>query len=567
MYFSPTRYLNYAGAALFWLTLIIICLFPLVRLLLQAFSVMVHDGSLSLIGQLGHDKLTLSALYNTVETGLLSTLISVLLGTFFAIVLADPLIRLRRMWIFAIMLPMMIPPQITALSWLQLFGPSSALLQSLNIAPPLGTPQPLYSGAGIALLMGVQHTPLVFLLVKTNLAMLPGYLGEAASLAGASSLHQLKTIVIPLLRSGIIAGASVAFIASVGNFGIPAMLGIPVGYYVLPTLIYQKMAGFGEQMLAQIALLSLIIILLTLVVSWNQKRLQKRYSYPLISTSGASLVIILPRCWRRLFTTLMGLLLMLMLVAPLLALITSSLVPSIGIPLNQESLTFRAYHEMLFNQPATFRAFKNSLLLTLSCVMVLMSITIPIVWLSSRRPNRLLSGLTSLLELPYAIPGTVLAVACILLWAPPLPLLNYSLLGTLLILFLAYLARFLVIALKPVQAHYQQLDSALIEAARLAGANSYQCATQIVTPLLLSAVCAGGLLVFLTAFNELTVSALLWSAGNETLGVLIYNFNDSGDIVLASAISVILVLFILFIMLLTTLFANYLPKGTIPWLS
>ena len=110
-----------------------------------------------------------------------------------------------------------------------------------------------------------------------------------------------------------------------------------------------------------------------------------------------------------------------------------------------------------------------------------------------------------------------------------------------------------------------QIDTALEEAAQMTGANALQRLLHIILPLTAPAFFAGALLVFLIAVNELTVSALLWSAGNETLGVLIFNLDESGDTVLASAISVLVVLLVATLMMLLSILAPRLPKGVIPW--
>ena len=67
----------------------------------------------------------------------------------------------------------MIAPQVTALAWLQLFGPSSPLLKLIGMAPPLGSRNPLYSREGIILLLGLQYAPLVFLTLRAGLRALP----------------------------------------------------------------------------------------------------------------------------------------------------------------------------------------------------------------------------------------------------------------------------------------------------------------------------------------------------------------------------------------------------------
>lgn len=196
-----------------------------------------------------------------------------------------------------------------------------------------------------------------------------------------------------------------------------------------------------------------------------------------------------------------------------------------------------------------------------------MLLSLPLAYLLVRYPSRPLRWLHNAIDIPYTLPGVVLAIAFILLFARPLPIVEISLHGTLTIIFLAYLARFLTVCLKPVHSGMLQLDPAMEEAASLAGAGFSQRLRHIVLPLLAPAAFAGALLVFLTAVNELTVSALLWSAGSETLGVVIFNLDESGNKVLASAVSVRVVALVALVMLLLSGLGRYLPKGVIPWQS
>lgn len=538
-------------------------LLPSVRLVWEAAAGMAA-GSEGALARVLSEPGTWRALFNSFYTGVLGTVIAVILGAGFAwmVVLTD--VKRKSWWVFLFMLPMMIPPQVTALAWLQLFGPSSALLQTLGLAPAMGSPQPLYSAEGIALLLGVQHAPLVFLALRASLLTLPGDLCEAARLAGASQAQVLRGIILPLARPGLVAGAAMAFVSALGNFGIPAMLGIPAGYYVLPTLIYQKMASFGPSMLQQVAALSMLVGMLAVAGVWLQGRLQARASYRLIGAGRRMAVIVLGRK-RHLAEAGMALVLALILVAPLGALLAASLVPAMGVPLNWDTVTGSAYVEMLTRQGTTWRAAWNSSLLAGGAALALMALSLPLAWLMARQPGRWTRLLEAIVEIPYALPGTVLAVACILLFARPLPWIEVSLYGTLGIIFFAYLARFLTVALKPVQAGMRQLDPALEEAARLAGAGPLRRLWDMLLPLLAPSAFAGALLVFLTAVNELTVSALLWSAGTETLGVLIFNFSESGDNVLASAVSVAIVAGVALLMAALSLLGGRLPPGVIPW--
>lgn len=550
--------------ALILTLILLLSLTPSLRLMAEALS-QLELGSESPLARVLRDGATWQATYHSLYTSGLATLIALLLGSLFACALSLTNVSGRQWLVFCFMLPMMIPPQVTALSWLQLFGPSSPLLNSLGIAPALGSPQPLYSAEGIALLMGIQHAPLVFLTLRSSLINMPAELIEAARINGASQHRVWLDVIIPLCRSGLVAAAAIAFVSALGNFGIPAMLGTPASYYVLPTLIYQHMAGFGQSMLSDVAVLSMLIGVLALVGVLVQQRFVRRAQYELLGHTGRAQAFVLDGRHRLLLQLLLWTVLALILVAPLIALIISSLVPALGVALNGDTFTLNAYVEMLTRQGSTARAFGNSLLLAGGAALFLMCLSLPLGWMMSRMSARARTSLNSLIEIPYALPGVVLAIACILLFAQPLPVIEVSLYGSLAIIFIAYLARFMSIALKPVQASAGQLDGSLEEAAQLAGAGPLRRLVQIVLPLVAPALFAGGLLVFLTAVNELTVSALLWSAGNETLGVLVFNLDEGGDSVLAAAISVVIVLMVVALMLLLSLMGRWLPQGVIPW--
>lgn len=87
----------------------------------------------------------------------------------------------------------------------------------------------------------------------------------------------------------------------------------------------------------------------------------------------------------------------------------------------------------------------------------------------------------------------------------------------------------------------------------------------MILPLIAPVAVAGGLLVFLTALNELTVSILLWSSGRETLGVIVYSLQEGGSAPLAASVSVLAILVILALMLAASALARRLPAGTLPW--
>ncbi|MBB3308938.1 iron(III) transport system permease protein [Rhizobium sp. BK196] len=535
---------------------------PLARLAIVGISAFANGGVMVVLS----DPMVWSAVYYTIVTAVLGTLISLAIGCAFAYLLTLTDIPAKGPLSFFFVLPMMIPPQVTALAWVQMSGPSSPLLKALHIAPPMGSPQPLYSVGGIALLYGVQHAPLVYLALRAGLMTLPRDGVEAARLSGASSLRVFRDIILPLSLPGVVAGAAISFVSCTGNFGIPAILGIPASIFTLPTLIFSKFTAFTGRTFGDVALLSAIIALISVAGLAIQDRALRGRDYRVIGLSGATAAFELGT-WKLVFAPLLWIVLFFMLAAPFFALVAGALVPAYGVPLTFKTMTFHAFEEILFRQAVTRTAFVNSLSLASGAAVGLLFVTVLAAYALTRRKDTLSRIVSSLVEIPYSLPGIVMAVCFILVFAAPIPVLNVTLYGTVWIILIAYFSSFFAVSLKPVVSAFHQLDPALEEAARLSGAGFLRRLKDIIVPLIAPAAGASVILVFLIACNELTISALLWSAGTQTLGVAIYNLDDSGSSDLASALSVLVVFMVVAMMLLLELLAKHLPKGVVPWRS
>ncbi|MBA5802895.1 ABC transporter permease [Rhizobium changzhiense] len=539
---------------------LILSVLPPARLAMVGIAAFADGGVITVLSE----RSLWSATYYTIVTAILGTIISLAIGCLFAFLLTLTDIRAKGPLSFFFVLPMMIPPQVTALAWVQMSGPSSPLLKALHIAPPLGSPQPLYSVGGIALLYGVQHAPLVYLALRAGLMTLPRDGVEAARLSGAFSLRVFRDIILPLSLPGIIAGAAISFVSCTGNFGIPAILGIPASIFTLPTLIFTKFSAFTSRTFGDVAVLSAIIAIISVVGLMIQDRALRGRDYRVIGLSGVSAAFELG-AWRLAFTSLVWAILFFMLAAPFFALVAGALVPAYGVPLTFKTMSLHAFEEILFRQAVTRTAFINSLSLAGATALCLLVITVLAAYTLTRRKDAASRIVSSLIEIPYSLPGIVMAVCFILVFAAPIPFLHVSLYGTIWIILIAYFSSFFAVSLKPVVSAFHQLDPALEEAARLSGAGFFRRLADIIVPLIAPAAGASVILVFLIACNELTISALLWSAGTQTLGVAIYNLDDSGSSDLASALSVLVVLMVVVLMLLLELLAKRLPKGVVPW--
>lgn len=507
------------------------------------------------------------ALVNSLYAAGLSALLALGLGTALALVVALSDVRAKGALIFLVLLPMMIPPHVTAIAWVQTFGPASPILGALGLAPPPGTPNPLYSAGGVIALLSLQHAPLVFLVMRAALRSLPREMVEAARISGAGPLRLLFAIVLPLVSPNLMAGLSLAFVAALGNFGIPALLGIPGRFTTLPVLLWQRLSSFGPSMLTDVSVIAGLISVVALAAVLVQVRVTSRARSVLVGLPQAALSVQLGR-WRVPVEVSLWAFILLTVALPLASLGATALVPAFGVRLSWDTATLANFTEVLFRQQATARAFVNSTMVAGSAAFMLAGVAMLSGYFAAagtRGGRALAQGIAGLADMTYAIPGLVISIAFILAFIRPIPLIGVSLYGTLGIVFFAYLCAFLAIAMKPVSAAFAQLDPALNDAARVCGASFTTRILRVFAPLTAPAAASGAILVFLTAYNEITVSALLWSSGNELIGTTIFNYEDGGYTTLAAAMSVLTVMATVLIMAALDRIGRHLPAGVVPW--
>lgn len=536
---------------------------PFLRLVAAAFAPgwqFAPDAALAEIGS----RAAINATLHTLETAGLSALGALLIGGTAAIMLSVTDVRGKRPIAFALVFSMMIAPQVAALAFLSLFAPHSPILAFIGLSPAPGTPNPLLGRGGIALVMALHHAPLVAITLWTGLRSVPQSLIEAAQMEGAAPHTIVARILLPVLRPQLVAAALLAFVAGVGNFGIPALLGLPVNYLTLPTLIYRRLSSFGPAGLPDAAALSILVALVAGLgiaagmLATRRARGKIEIERPLqpFWQLGRARPFVTGGLW---------LLLAIKLGLPFLALLGEALTPALGVALSWQSLTFDKFAEVLIRQDVTMRAFRNSFLFAGSAALILALVSIAFAYALERRMGKLRRVVEVVIELPYALPGVVLSIACILMFLKPLPLLGVSIYATPFIILFAYLARFLPLALKAPLAAMAQIEAHHEEAARLDGVTLWQMLRFIVAPILAPAAMVSALMVFLVAFNELTVSALLWSSGTETLGVVLFSLKEAGLAGEAAAIAISASAVILMAMLALDLLAKRLPQNVLPW--
>ncbi|GAS81851.1 ABC transporter permease [Paenibacillus amylolyticus] len=513
--------------------------YPILKLVLLSFQ--GEQGlTLSHYNELLQQERFWSTLRNTVYIVIGSTLFSLVLGTALAWVVAYTDIRHKSALHMGIMLCFILPSYVLTLSWSSFTGSQSWLAHVLQWIHPDLAPWSMYSMGGIVFVMGIHHFPLVYMFTLDVLRKIPRDLEWAARAGGASRIEVFRRITLPLALPGLTAGGLLVFLASLDNFGIPAFLGTPVNISVLSTLIYEEIIGFGPSAFARGASLSMLLGAAAVVGSLLQ--------WILLRKSHASDTMqpdLTPRYnlgrMRKPLTYTIWAGLALITIIPLSSMISMSLKRAYGLGLTRANMTLDNYRYILFENERVWQAIQNSLVLSLVTMLACLIIGSGFAYIRVRKPNQFNKIAELAIAVPYTLPGMVFALSMILVWMEPIPGWNPGIYGTMTILFIAYICRFLILQIRSSVTSFMQLDASMEEAARISGAGFWRKWTAVLLPLLLQGILTGGMLVFLTALTELTVSALLYSSGSQTIGVTIFSFEQAGDTLYSTALSSLIV--------------------------
>lgn len=502
---------------------------------------LARDGRLSLanLAAVLGDADSWHVLWNSLYVSAWTTVLGGAIGTGLALLVARTDLPARRVFRTALMLPYLIPPFIGALAWLALAGPVGFVNQLWMAVTGLEEPLfRIYGASGVILALVLYNYPLAYLTVLTSLERMNPALEEAARSAGATPARTARDVTLPLIAPAIGAGAILVFLSSMENFGIPAILGFPAKYFVLTTKIYATILDFDRpHHLGLAAALSLLLVAVAGGTLAVQRWVLGGRAYGLTRGAGGEPPRFPLGRWRRMAAIAVALFLLATSGAPMAAILVTALTRAYGMPLGWGNLGLQNFHTLLFKVPAVWRALGNSLLLAASAASIVVALGCVIAYVQVRTRARGKWALDTLVVLPFAVPGTVVALAMILAFLRPM--LGIALYNTIWIILIAYVARFLALAVKPIAAAFTQVHVSLEEAARSSGASLPRSLRDITVPLIRTALVTGWLLAAVRASTELTLSVLLWSVGNETIGVMVFNMHEEGKVLLSSALAVL----------------------------
>jgi iron(III) transport system permease protein len=437
-------------------------------------------------------------------------------------------------------LPAVLPPLVGVLAFLFLYGETGFV--SLLVQRLLGLTDPPWrlQGAGAILLVHAYSMYVYFyLFVRASLRSLDASLWEAAASLGAGRWRTLRRVVLPQLYPALGGAALLTFMTALASFSAPYIFG--GGFRVMPTQIVATRLN-GDDRLAMVETISLT--LLALAALWLFRGARSVDGATGGQKGTAPTRIPVRRGTLRVTLAVLGWGLAGLLLLPHLTLLLVSFVPlgTWTIEPIPPAYTLRNY-ATLVQDPVRLRPLLNSLWLATAATLAAVGIALLGAMLSARRLVRGARLIETLLALPWAVPGTVFAIALATAFSVRSPLTGRVILvGTFWILPLAYLVRNLPITSRALLAGVRALDPSLDEAAAALGAGRGRTLRRITLPLLRPALLAGASLAFVTAFGDFVTSIMLYTYDTRPISLEILSSLRQSDVGVAAAYGVVLML-------------------------
>ena len=497
----------------------------LIVTLLGAFLVwpMAHVFTRALWDKQGFTLMYVAGLFtNPVQLEALATSFTIAFGvTGGCVVVAMPLAWLfaryafpgKAVWSALLLLPMILPPFVSAVGMKMIFaraGALSTLLMNLGWVDGPVDWLGRFPLAGVMLLETLHLFPILFLNLVAALANIDPSLEESALNLGASPARVFRRVTLPLAMPGLFAGLVLVFIWSFTELGTPLVFGVR---RVLPVAIYDSVAEIGTNPAgyAQVAL----VLVLSALGFWVSKQILARQrsvaTLGRLSTGRRELPLSLPG------QVLAGILLAVVLTAailPHLSVVLLSLSHRWFLTVLPQGFTLEFFGRAL-NSELTRTALVNSMALSLCATVLDVLVGFGIAWLCVRRRIWGSDWLDALAMLPLAVPGLVIAFGYMGCFAGTFPntLLDPRF-NPMILLAVSYAIRRLPYLVRAAHAGLEQVSATYEEAAANLGATPLRVVWRVTLPLILANLLAGGILCFSLSMLEVSDSLILAQSEN-----------------------------------------------------
>jgi len=478
------------------------------------------------------------ALANTLLACGGGTAIAVVIGLLFSWIVVRTNTPFRGFIAATSILPLFAPPLVAGVAWSILGSPKTGLINTAFKWAGLDWHVDFYSMSGLVFVFGIYYAPYVYMFTSSALRNMDPSLEEAAEISGASAFATLFSVTFPLIMPAIVSGMLLSFIVMLGIYGVPAVLGAPANINVLTTYIF-KLTNWSPPLYNTAAAVAIILMVVTGALVFLQQKVLSGRSYTTVAGKAFRPRTLDLGRWRW-FTFSLGLIyLLIVVVLPMLALIVAAFRKFMFIrdiaslfDLRQYSLV---HFNAIFENPLTIRSICNAVEVGLITAVVGGALAFAIGYTVHRThvPGRRLIDLIA--TLPVAIPGLVIGVAYLWAWIG----IPGGLYGTIWILALAFIARFMPDTVKALSTSFLQIHRELEEAAWVCGKGMLTTIASIVLPLARPGVIASMTLLFVLAIRELGSSLFLYTSNTMVMSVLLLDYYEGGNIGKTAAFSLV----------------------------
>lgn len=438
---------------------------------------------------------TLELMWRSFALTALVTMAATAIGVAGAWILARTDIGFKRMWGVAFALPLVIPSYVIAMVLVSSSGPRGLVAQLVGFEIPRLTGFP---GAWLALTLATY--PYVYLITAASIGRIDPALEEAARGLGASPWRVFRTVVLPQLRPAVGAGALLAALYTLSDFGAVSLM----RFDAFTRVIYAQYSGRIDRSPAIV--LSIVLILFASVIIWAERRTSGRGT-TFSSTPNRPPALHRLRGAKHVLA-----------VAGLGTVVVIGTVIPIGVLTTW--VARGAYHGADISVP--WNAVVGSLTGGSLAALVAMVFTVPIVVLAVRYASKRTMLLERSVFVIFSLPHITIAIAVVaftIRWARPV----YQ---TMFVLVTVYAGMFIAQSTSAAKASLLQVDPAVEDASRSLGRGPFATLMRVTVPLMAKGLLAGGALVFVTTLKELPVTLLLSPPGFSTLAVRVWAAAD-----------------------------------------
>lgn len=559
---------NLLALALLAITLILVAA-PLLRVVMVTLTPEGREAwGAVLTGRLARNLWWLP-LRNTLGLGAGVAAGCLLIGGFLGwlVILTD--VPFRRFLGVMAVLPFMIPSFAAALAWGTLFqnnrlGGQPGFFQGLG----LNVPDWLAWGFTPTLIVLIAHYyALAFTIIAAGLSSVGADLVEAAQMTGARQRRIYFGIILPVVTPSLVSAAMLTFAGGVSNFAAPAILGVPVRMQTLSTRLYGTMqTGHPERGFV----IALMLILVSALLLWAADRIVSgRRNYTTVTGKGARTRRFALGRWRWPLFGLATAIGVLTSIIPVLVLLASTFAPQASALFSNWTLHYwigaadpaiAQGQAGILRDPLFLKALWTTLKLGVTVALTTMVLGLGLAHTIVRHKGTWLANvLSQLAYVPLFIPSIALAAAYIALYGAPIGPMP-ALYGTFLLLVLAATANLMPYAVQSGRSVLAQVSNDIEESARLTGAGTLTRLLQIVFPLAIRGLLAGGMLVFIKIVRDLSLVVLLFTTSTPVLSMMAYTYTGLGFPQFANAITLVILVICLIASGLVQLLQNHFQK-------